>query len=516
MAKYIAPRGESERGRTGDLEPIGVIDIGSNSVRLVVYEGAVRSPTPIFNEKVLAGLGRGVAITGRLNDQAVERALEALTRFRSICRILGVKNIRAIATAAAREAENGSDFITRGEKAAGVKIDILSGAQEAELAAKGIMMGFMNPDGLAGDLGGGSLEVIDIEGHALKQAATLPLGGLRLIDTSGDRLERAIEIADEHMARIPWIGKGEGRTFYAVGGTWRTLAKLHMEQTNYPLRVMHGYGLPAKDAIDFCEEVRKAKKISALAGIEEVSKARREVLPYGALVLERLLKRMKPRNVVFSVFGIREGLVYKLLAPAEQKKDPLLAFAFDYAKLRSRSAAHSLELCDWTDAIFQEPGPKETEEERRLRHAACLLSDIGWRAHPDYRGAQSLNVIAHAALGGIDHPGRVFLAASVYFRHAGTSDDNEEDDLLSESVKSILPKRLMKRARIVGAAVRAAHMLSIGRPGLIDEMPTAYERDKLVLTVPKAHAALIGERLENRFGSLAKLLDRTAEIRVGR
>jgi exopolyphosphatase/guanosine-5'-triphosphate,3'-diphosphate pyrophosphatase len=516
MARPPVTRYEGDRTRTGELEPIGVIDIGSNSVRLVVYEGAVRSPTPIFNEKVLAGLGRGIATTGRLNDEAIDRSLEALTRFRAISRILGVKNVRAIATAAAREAENGADFIARGEKASGVKINILTGAEEAEHAAKGIIMGFRDADGFAGDLGGGSLEIIDIAGNALKQATTLPLGGLRLIDTSNDKIEKAVDIADEHIRKISWIGKGEGRAFYAVGGTWRSLAKLHMEQTKYPLRVMHGYSMPAKVALEFCEEVRRSKKLSALPGIEEVSKARREVLPYGALVLERVLKHMKPKEVVFSVFGIREGLVYKLLSAAEQRKDPLIAFARDYANMRSRSASHAQELCDWTDALFAEPGPGETEDERRLRHAACLLSDIGWRAHPDYRGEQSLNVIAHAALGGIDHPGRVFLASSVYFRHIGVGEDDEGNDALSERVKAIMPKRLMKRARIVGAAVRAAHMMSIGRPGIIDETPVRYERDKLVLNVPKVHATLVGERLERRFGALAQLLERTAEIRIGK
>ena len=247
------------------LEPMGVIDIGSNSVRLVVYEGAIRAPTPIFNEKVLAGLGKSVASTGRLPDDAVERALHAMSRFRAINRILGVKNVRAIATAACREAENGPDFIRRAEAAAGVRIDILSGQKEAELAAYGIIMGCHEPDGFAGDLGGGSLEIIDLAVTRLRNAVTLPLGGLRLIDTSGGRLDKAIETADREIARVPWLAQGQGRTFYAVGGTWRALAKMHMAATNYPLRVMHGYSLPARDVIAFCEDVRKTKKTVGLA-----------------------------------------------------------------------------------------------------------------------------------------------------------------------------------------------------------------------------------------------------------
>jgi exopolyphosphatase/guanosine-5'-triphosphate,3'-diphosphate pyrophosphatase len=499
-----------ELGRLRDLEPMGVIDIGSNSVRLVVYEGAVRSPTPLFNEKVLCGLGRSVASTGLLGDTAVERALAALVRFRTIARILGVKNLRAIATAAVRDAKDGPRFIAAGEKAAGVRIEILPGTQEAELAAFGILMGFTDPDGIAGDLGGGSLEVIDIAAKRLKNAATMPLGGLRLIDTTGDKIDKALAIADAEIARLDWLTKGKDRTFYAVGGTWRALAKVHMEATNYPLRVMHGYRIPTREAIRFCEEIRKAKKLASLPGIDDVSRPRREVLPYGALVLERLLKRLEPKDMVFSVFGIREGLLYSLLDQHERAKDPLLSFCEDYARLRSRSYRHAVELCGWTDALFSEPGPAETPEERRLRHAACLLSDIGWRAHPDYRGEQSLNVIAHAALGGIEHAGRIFLALSVYFRHAGSAETGDE---LSERLKGAVSRKVLRRARIVGAAVRTAHMLSIGMPGVIDETPISYEGSKLVLRLPRSYASLDGERLRSRFKTLAELVDREADVR---
>jgi len=502
------------QGRLIDLEPIGVVDIGSHSVRLVVYEGAVRSPVPLFNEKVPCGLGRGLVTTGHLSSQGTERALAALRRFKGIARNLHVKNIRAVATAAVREASNGPQFITAAEKMLGEPIQVLSGEREAELAAYGIEMGFRDPDGIAGDLGGGSLELIDVKGGRRRAAATLPLGSLRLIDQTGGRIEKGIDIVDQQLAKLPWIDEGRGRTFFAVGGTWRALGKLHMAMTDYPLHVMHGYRLSAREALGLSETVRKAKRLGDLKGGSGVSRARREVLPFGALVLERLVQRMQPSEVVFSVFGIREGLLYSLLSESERRKDPLLAFAMDYARLRSRSLEHAHELAAWTDALFQPPGPKETEEERRLRYAACLLSDIGWRAMPDYRGEQSLNVIAHAALNGIDHAGRVFLALTVYFRHTGLG-EGEGGDELSERLKVLAPRRLIRRARILGAAIRAAHMLSIGMPGTIDETPVSYEGDRLVLRLPPAHQHLDGERLQRRFAALAQLLDRRPEIRLG-
>ncbi|HVZ06119.1 Ppx/GppA family phosphatase [Hyphomicrobium sp.] len=509
MTRWKEISGANER--TTEMEPIGVIDIGSNSVRLVVYEGAVRALTPVFNEKVLCGLGRSVATTGSLGPESVERALEALARFRVIAHILSVKNIQVIATAAVRDAKDGQDFIDEGERILGQPIEVLSGEKEARLAAQGIMMGFVDDDGIAGDLGGGSLELVDLARDRLKEAATLPLGGLRLIDTTGNKIERAPAIIDGALASLPWLSNGSGRTFYAVGGTWRALAKLHMDQIRYPLHVMQGYKLSAREALDLCEQFRKAKKLSDIPNVGSVARARREVLPFGALVLERLIKQMQPRQIVFSVFGIREGLIYGLLPPHEQMRDPLLSFCEDYATLRARSVEHAWELCRWTDRIFADPALEETQEERRLRYAACLLSDVGWRAHPDYRGEQSVNTIAHAGLGGVDHQGRIFLALSVFHRHE-TSDGNGEQ--LSERLRSLVSKRVQRRARIIGAALRAAHMLSIGMAGIIDQTPLTHEDGMLVLSIPPPYAALDGERLRRRFAVLAELVGKKPKIRI--
>ena len=506
------PRHESERTAQNGPDPIAVIDIGSNSVRLVVYEGAVRASAPLFNEKVLCGLGRSVATSGRLGAEGIGRALATLRRFTAIAQMLGATSLRILATAAVREAKDGPSFIELAEQICGARIEVLSGEREAELAAKGVTMGFLNADGIAGDLGGGSLELIDISAESLQKAVTLPLGGLRLIDETGERIERALDLVDERIAGVDWAQRGKGRTFYAVGGTWRALAKMHMAQTHYPLRVMHGYAISTREAIEYCEMVRRTRKLTSLSGIDDISKPRREVLPYGALVLERLLKRISPKEVVFSVFGIREGLLVEMLPPAERAKDPLLSFCDTYAALRSRSPDHGHELARWTDVLFADPGPKESDEERRLREAACIISDIGWRAHPDYRGEQSLNVVAHAALSGIDHPGRVFLALSVYFRHAGAGEEDGED--LSSRLKEMVSRRSLKRAKILGAAVRTAHMISVGRSGIIPDVPLSYEPERLVMTIPARLAALDGERLRRRFEALAELLERKPLVRI--
>jgi exopolyphosphatase/guanosine-5'-triphosphate,3'-diphosphate pyrophosphatase len=494
---------------TPELAPVAVVDIGSNSVRLIVYENSGRAPVPVFNEKILCGLGRSLASTGRLAPEAVERALRALRRFRALVDQLGVVHVEAIATAAAREAANGPEFITQAEKLLDYKITVLSGSREAELAALGVVSGIHAADGFAGDLGGGSLELIDVRGGRLGDAATLPLGGLRLIDAAGGSLKKARDIVDAELAKVEWLEKGRGRDFYAIGGTWRALARLHMTQTNYPLSVMHNYRIDADDALRFASLLDHQSQ-SSLAGIRDISSARRETLPYGALVLERLIKQMKPRAVVASVCGIREGLLYSVLSEEEKQRDPLIAACNDIARRRSRSVDSAYELCFWTDALFRAPGPTETPEQRRLRHAACLLSDIGWRAHPDYRGIQSLNLVAHGNFVGVDHPGRAFLALAVYYRNEGLVKDE-----LSERLVELVDKDMLKRARILGAAIRAAHMVSAAMPGVLTNTPIAYEGNRLVWTLPDPYSSLEGERVERRFKVLAGLLDREAEIRIG-
>jgi exopolyphosphatase/guanosine-5'-triphosphate,3'-diphosphate pyrophosphatase len=419
------------QGRLDHGPPIAVIDIGSNSVRLVVYEGLTRSPTELFNEKALCGLGREVQSTGLLAADAVEHALATLKRFRALCDRMGVKKTLAIATAACRDAKNGRAFIRFAERILKTEIEILPGSREAELTALGAISGVHRGDGVVGDLGGGSLELVDIHGARARHGLTRPLGGLALADISAKSLKKAEKFVKKSLGGLAVLKSCEGRTFYAVGGTWRSLARLHMWQTGYPLHVMHGYAIPADEALEFARLVHRVD-VDTLSNIEVVNNARRPLLPYAALVLEYILRIGKPRQVVFSALGVREGLLYSLLKRREQEKDALIEAARYLNQLRSRSPQHGEELIDWTDRLLISSGLEESAEERRLRHAACLLADIGWRAHPDYRGEQSLNIIAHGGFIAIDHPGRAYLALAVFFRHVGLVMDDELSPRLRE------------------------------------------------------------------------------------
>ena len=491
------------QGRLGVGPPVGVIDIGSNSVRLVVYEGLTRTPTPLFNEKTLAGLGREVQSKGLLAADSVEKALGALKRFRALCDIMHVEDLHVVATAAAREARNGKSFIADAERICRADIQVLSGAREARLTALGVVSGFHRPDGLVGDLGGGSLELARVHNTTIGKGVTLPLGGLALLDRSERSVKRAEKIVKSALNKMPMLKAARDRTFYAVGGTWRALARLHMWQTGYPLHVTHGYVVRAREALEFSRLVRRVSP-DTLSQIEVVTDARRPLLAYAAVVLEHIVRKSEPKDVVFSALGVREGLLYSLLDASERKGDALLGAARDLNQLRSRSPAHGEELIDWTDKFMASSGLVESREEKRLRHAACLLADIGWRAHPDYRGEQSLNIIAHAGFVGIDHPGRAFLALSVFFRHVGVTHDEE----LSPRLRELASTRMIDRARVLGAAMRVAYLVSASQPGLLPKVPLKVEKHRLVLRLEGKFASLAGDRVFSRLKQLARLIGR--------
>jgi len=501
---------EATPGRLDHGPPLAVVDIGSNSVRLVVYEGLSRSPTALFNEKVLCGLGREVQTTGLLAADAVEHALSALKRYRALCTTMGVKRILAIATAACRDAKNGPAFISLAERIIDAEIEMLSGAREAELTALGVISSVHQADGVVGDLGGGSLELVDVHGTRARRGLTRPLGGLALADISAKSLKKAEKFVKKTLGDLPVLRGCEDRSFYAVGGTWRALARLHMWQTGYPLHVMHGYAIAAGEALEFARLVHRVN-VETLSNIEVVANARRPLLAYAALVLEYVLRIGKPKQVIFSALGVREGLLYSLLRQKDKEKDALIEAARDLNQLRSRSPRHGEELIEWTDRFMASSGLDEPSEERRLRHAACLLADIGWRAHPDYRGEQSLNIIAHGGFTAIDHPGRAYLALAVFYRHVGLVMDDE----LSPRLRELASTRMIDRARVLGAALRLAYVVSAAMPGVLPRTPLAVERQRLALRLPAEFAALGGERVLSRLRSLSRLIGRDPVMLMG-
>jgi exopolyphosphatase/guanosine-5'-triphosphate,3'-diphosphate pyrophosphatase len=485
--------------------PVAIVDIGSNSVRLVAYEALARSLTPIFNEKAMCGLGKGVLTTGRLPKEGMEKALAALRRFKVLCATMDISDIDVIATAAARDAANGAAFLAAAREAIGQDIALLSGKREAQLSALGVISAIHSPDGVVGDLGGGSLELIDVDRSHIGKGVTLPLGGLALMDASGRSPREAARIARKALIDAKPLEALRGRTFYAVGGAWRALARLHMRQRNYSLDVMHNYSIQTKEAAEFASLVERVDS-ETLSNIGSVSAARRPLLAYAAIVLDEIIRRARPKEIVVSAAGVREGLLYERLPESERARDPLLAAARHLNELLSRAPDYGDDLIAWTDTLFSSSDVDETSEERRLRHAACLLSDVGWRAHPDYRAEQATSIATNGAFFGVDHPGRAYLGLVAVLRHEGSEGEG------ALYLRSLLSTRLLVRARLLGSAIRVAYLLSASMPGVLARTPIRASKGRLVLETPAALTDLINERVQNRLRTLARLIGLEAAV----
>lgn len=480
----------------------GVIDIGSNSIRLVVFDGGSRAPFPVFNEKLLCGLGRTLPETGRLNPEGVIHALDSLERFALLAAGMQVDPLMVVATAAVREASDGPAFVAEVERRTGLTVQVISGEEEARLSALGVLSGTPGAEGLTGDLGGGSLELVTLSDGALGERATLPLGPFRLqgqgLSSKPGALAKRI---DQILDTLPWLAAGRGQVFYPVGGNWRALAKLHLEHIQHPLHIIHHYQVPAPALRDFAGLIARQSR-SSLDKISAGSRRRNDTLPLAALVMERVLRRIEPAMVVFSAYGLREGLLFSHLGADALREDPLLAGCRELAARLGRFGIAAA-LVSWTQDLFN----SETAEEGRLRQAACLLSDLGWVEHPDYRAEHAALRILRLPLVGIDHPGRAFLALSVYLRYGGRLEDPAV-----ATARALLPAAGVQRAQVLGLTLRLAHTLAGGTPTLLAASRLRQERNRLILGLPPAHAHLMGDTPLRRLETLARLLDRVAVV----
>jgi exopolyphosphatase/guanosine-5'-triphosphate,3'-diphosphate pyrophosphatase len=497
-ASDLAP-GPVPRGRRA-----GVIDIGSNSVRLVVFDGLLRQPLPIFNEKVQCGLGRAIDITGRLDEAGAEKALAALARFARLVAVMDIGHLGVLATAAVREAVDGPDFVARVAATSGLDVEVLSGADEARLAALGVISAMPTADGVMGDLGGGSLELVALEAGTAGPHATLPLGQLRLQEIASRDAGSLDSMIDDALATVPWLEKMRGRKLYAVGGGWRSLARVDMTRTDYPLRVVDGYALSRKRAAELTEAVVKLGA-GTLGKLERVSQSRLEVLPVAARTLSRLLVLTAPDRVVFSAHGLREGWLYDQLDAVTRERDPLIAACRELASREGRFSEHGEELAAWTAPLFRD----ESAERRRLRLAACLLSDLAWRAHPDHRPGEALHHVLWAPFVGIEHPERAFLAVAVRARYTSRAKGSR-----AEPAAKLLSAEAAKRARMLGLALRLGHTITGGVPGVLGRFSLRLDRRRLILQVGRRDQALMGEAVRGRLDHLAKALDRGPVVEV--
>jgi exopolyphosphatase/guanosine-5'-triphosphate,3'-diphosphate pyrophosphatase len=497
------------QGRIKGAKPVAVLDIGSNSVRLVVYERHARALTPLYNEKSACALGRGVGQTGRLADANVAQALNAIKRFALVARMMRVGKVFVLATSAVRDAANRQEFVDAVEALMDSKVQVLSGEEEAHFAALGAVAGMPGFAGIVGDLGGGSLELSSILNGSDTDGQSFELGVIRLQDDSSGSPSRAGAIIRERLLRSSLAKAGKGSSFAAIGGTWRSLAKLHQVVRGYPLHMVQHYVVSAEDMIGFCAGIVGAGSLKNYPGADNVSSSRRELVPFGAAVLAEVLKVGQFDNVVFSALGVREGYLYGILDKREQAIDPLIQGAEELSVLRSRSPAHASDLIEFTGQFLAVSGTAESPEQTRLRAVACLLADISWRAHPDYRGSQSVDAVAYGSLSGIDHPSRAFLAQVIAIRY---------DGLKSKSAAPLAPlgtPEMTQRARLLGALFRVAYPMTAAMPGILPRIRFDVAGSALSLILPGDLAFLDGEHLQGRLDQFAGVAGfKTAKVRA--
>jgi exopolyphosphatase/guanosine-5'-triphosphate,3'-diphosphate pyrophosphatase len=497
------------QGRIKGAKPVAVLDIGSNSVRLVVYERHARALTPLYNEKSACALGRGVGQTGRLADPNVAQALNAIKRFALVARMMRVGKVYVLATSAVRDAANREEFVSAVEAMMESPVQVLSGEEEAHYAALGAVAGIPEFVGMVGDLGGGSLELSSISHGADTDGQSFQLGVIRLQDDSNGSPSRAAGIVRERLEKSHLAKQGKEASFVAIGGTWRSLAKLHQIVSDYPLHMVQHYVVDAEEMMAFCAEIINAPTLKGYSGAENVSSSRRELVPFGAAVMLEVLKAGQFANVVFSALGVREGYLYGKLDEREQAIDPLIQGAEELSVLRSRSPAHASDLVEFTGQFLAVSGMLETAEQARLRIVACLLADIGWRAHPDYRGPQSVDAVAYGSLSGVDHAGRSFLAQVIAIRYDGLKSKS------ALALADLTTPDMMARARLIGALFRVAYPMTAAMPGILPRIRFEAEDKALILVLPADLEFLDGEHLRGRleqFGNVSGF--KTTQVRV--
>jgi exopolyphosphatase/guanosine-5'-triphosphate,3'-diphosphate pyrophosphatase len=477
------PESASSQPRTG------IIDIGSNSIRLVVYQGPPRLPAPLFNEKVMAGLGRGLAETGRLAPDALELAIEALERFAALSREMDVESLRTVATAAVRDAANGHVLLDAAARI-GLPVELLSGEQEATAAGMGVLSAIPDADGIVGDLGGGSLELVRVKKGEIRDRVSFPLGVLRIAALRA----KGKGMIDRRVAKLVdqagWSGKGKGLPLYLVGGSWRSLARLDMNLRRYPLPVIQQYGMSPTTIGRLVRSVSHSGK-GTLKAVPGISSQRAPMLNDAAALLAALLRHLKSDRTIVSSFGLREGLLFEALDAETRGQDPLIVATREEGRRLGRFPEHGDLLDRWISPLFQDAPAME-----RLRRAACLLADVGWHANPEFRAERGVEIALHGNWVAVDGRGRALIAQALWTSLGGGAGTPEPLNVLA-------PVQDLRRAAQWGLAMRLGQRLSGGVAGPLERSKLGEDGSALTLHLAGGDIALYGEAVQKRHAALA-------------
>lgn len=474
------------------LSRVGVVDVGSNSVRMVVFDGAARSPAYFYNEKVMAGLGLGLAETNRLNPRGKERALAALKRFALLAEGMAIEPLTVVATAAVREADDGPEFRAQVLRETGLKMMVIDGDEEARLSAQGVLLGWPDARGVVCDIGGNSMELARIGDGQVGKRATSPLGPFRLQQVEGGAKKRQAHI-ERILRDLRDKLKSEGERIYLVGGSWRVIARLDMERRNYPLTVLHEYRMTPRSVLDTIDWIA-AHDLAMLRARTGTGAERMELVPLACEVLRELVTIFKPSEIDVSAYGIREGMLYEQMPDRLRARDPLIEACRATEASQGRVPGFGKKLFAFLTPIFL----GADKDRIRLIKAACLLHDTTWRAHPDYRAEACFDNATRANLGGLDHPGRVFLGLALLHRYKNSRAGSRLEPLFR-----LLNEDQIRDAEILGKAMRFGAMFSIENPETAGRLHWNQKKHVLELRLTGRGDGLFGEVAASRFNALA-------------
>ncbi|MEY8880988.1 Ppx/GppA family phosphatase [Donghicola sp. XS_ASV15] len=484
------------------MSKVGVVDIGSNSVRLVIFDGAARSPAYFFNEKVMCGLGKGLLETGMLNPEGKVKARATLHRFQALARSIGCAPLHVVATAAMREAIDGPEFKEQIESETGMTIHVVDGTEEARLSAQGVLLGWPGAYGLVCDIGGSSMELAEISKGKIGKCVTSPLAPLKLQDIEGGVKARRAHIEETLDQLLEELGPQHDRLFL-VGGSWRAIGRINMERMNYPLHVLHEYRMTCPELMETLDFIKDHKDLEGLRKACGISSARMALVPLAAEVLEAVVKRLDPHDIAISSYGIREGLLYEQMPQDLRDRDPLIE-ACRFSEIKdARMPGFGKVLFSFISPLF----PQMTPEKARIIKAACLLHDVTWRAHPDYRAEICFDNSTRANLGGLSHSERIYIGLSLLYRYKNKPSASQFDVLAP-----LLSEEDTREAEVLGKAMRFGAMLWMHKdraPGKFKWDPQAKE---LKIILHKDAVDLYSEVAAARLDSLAKSLDATHEV----
>ena len=485
-----------------NLARVGVIDVGSNSVRMVVFDGAARSPAYFYNEKIMCALGAGLSETGRLNPEGRVRALNAIRRFAALADGMGIAPLTAVATAAVREAEDGQAFCDEVLAETGVKIWIIDGDEEARLSAQGVLLGWPGSYGMVCDIGGSSMELADLKDGEVGLRLTSALGPLKLRELKGGKKAIKAHIREVMAGLHERMAHETGMRLFLVGGSWRAIARVDMERRGYPLTVLHEYRMTARRVGHTVKYIAKEDPAELRARCN-ISESRMALVPLASLVLKELIRTFKPKDIAISSYGIREGMLYEQMPQELRDRDPLIEAARFAESKDARLPGFGRVLYDFVLPLF----PRAGWQRQRIIRAACLLHDVSWRAHPDYRAEITFDNATRANLGGLKHSERVQLGLALLTRYT-----NKPPPAHLQALETLIDDVQRHDADVLGKAMRFGAMLWLDADRAPGKFTWKKKSGVLKLKLAPEAKPLFGEVAEARLNALAGALN--AEVKV--